>query len=111
MSDRLWGEYLRHVGVHNHIINDLPLCLTDCGASVYATNASSFQSPNYPNNYPANLRCTYMFVPYEGGYSMVVIFTDFQLEEAATNGSCVSDYLQVPLNSRGKVIENLFCCC
>ena len=70
-------------------------CLIVCEKNIYSINASSLQSPNYPDSYPANLSCLYGFVVYEPGYSMVIDFTDFQLEEAAANGSCIYDYLQV----------------
>ena len=71
-----------------------------CQQYIHNPNATgSLQSPNYPNNDPANLSCTYHFEMRESGYSMVIDFTHFQLEGAATNSSCSSDYLQVPFIS------------
>ena len=88
----------------NAEFNCLLIGLTVCEGDIYHTNHSSFQSPNYPDNYPDNLSCSYRFAPSYGGYSMVVVFTDFQIE-GATNGSCTNDYLQVPLCSSEKSIK------
>ena len=88
----------------NAEFNCLLIGLTVCQREIYHTNHSSFQSPNYPDNYPGNLSCSYRFVPSYGGYSMVIAFTDFQIE-GATNGSCTNDYLQVPLCSSEKSMK------
>ena len=48
---------------------------TECGSLVDDT----LESPGYPNNYPANMDCSYS-VPIPSGVAMKIIFDDFQLE-------------------------------
>ncbi|XP_076315350.1 cubilin-like [Tachypleus tridentatus] len=51
------------------------------------------QSKGYPRNYHDNLVCTYRFRPQPGYCSVVLSFSDFELEPS--RGRCEQDYLEI----------------
>nr|KAG5698141.1 hypothetical protein BaRGS_001736 [Batillaria attramentaria] len=59
------------------------------------TSGGTILSPSYPNDYPSDQNCTYMFYMYSPGYALVFTFNSFQLEPAASDGSCVNDYIEI----------------
>ena len=66
---------------------------TICGEA-FNTNTSwsgVIQSPNYPNNYPSNVNCTWTITapPNE---VITLTFTDLRLE---SHDACMFDYVQV----------------
>ncbi|KAK7485812.1 hypothetical protein BaRGS_00022912 [Batillaria attramentaria] len=67
---------------------------TQVCVKLFSEMSGTVESPNFPGNYPAGLNCSYYFQPTEAGYPLTITFTDFQFEGAASNGSCINDYIR-----------------
>ncbi|CAB1340813.1 unnamed protein product [Coregonus sp. 'balchen'] len=50
-------------------------------------------SPNYPQNFPANIECSWTIIAHEGNHLEMNFSSDFQIPDA--NGQCQSNYIKV----------------
>eukprot|EP00795_Rhopilema_esculentum_P014104 gene14104-5092_t len=67
--------------------------LPGCGGIFAASNTLQYIStPNYPQNYPISVTCTYV-INAVNGHTILMNFTDFALESGF--GSCNADYVQL----------------
>lgn len=79
----------------------------NCGGILYATDTmQELTSPNYPNEYPANLKCDYTIVPSSSinnteSDSLYVRFIDFVLEDAPLN-KCMFDNVTINIRENGE---------
>ncbi|XP_070532232.1 uncharacterized protein [Ptychodera flava] len=89
--------------------------LTGCGSGaqtcqnpeVCAYERGFISSPNYPNNYGANLRCSWVIVAPSTNNYIAITFTDFDI---ISSGSCVSDFVEVfDGGSRHHPLFGLYC--
>ncbi|XP_044726579.1 cubilin-like [Chrysoperla carnea] len=82
-----------------------------CGDPIlYVTDeAKTLTSPNYPNNYPANVRCMWYLVSNDSMNRFDVHFEMLELENADTDGYCSNDRLEITdkvnLNTRAFIAE------
>ena len=73
--------------------------ISDCNGTYYSSYGT-IMSPNFPNNYPLNVKCTYtiqspLLLP------VTLIFTSFEVEPGTSVSSCY-DFVRVSM---------LFCRC
>ena len=64
-----------------------------CGGTVELVKSGLISSPNYPNNYNDNVKCSWTLKAPEGKRIEVTV-TDFDLEEADDNSDCY-DWLEI----------------
>ncbi|KAK9889124.1 hypothetical protein WA026_004393 [Henosepilachna vigintioctopunctata] len=72
-----------------------------CGESVLnvTSEVKTLISPNYPNQYPENMRCSWLLRTTENYKKFVLRFIDFELSEEGTESIaenvCKNDYLEI----------------
>lgn len=66
--------------------------LPGCGGVIHA-DSGSFKSPNYPQNFPANVECLWQVVAHEGNHLELSFNSNFQIPD--TSGQCQSSYVKV----------------
>ncbi|XP_067667831.1 neuropilin-1-like [Haliotis asinina] len=57
----------------------------------FVADSGKFTSPNYPNGYPNNLRCTFTLTPVTPGATLRLVFDDFSTEKGI-DGVEIYDY-------------------
>lgn len=72
----------------SHIFIFLP----GCGGVIHA-NTGTIKSPNYPQNFPANVECSWLIIAHEGNHLEMSFNSDFQIPD--TTGTCVNSYIKV----------------
>lgn len=65
---------------------------TGCGGVIHA-DTGVIKSPNYPQNFPANIECSWTIIAHEGNHLEMNFNSDFQIPDA--NGQCQSSYIKV----------------
>lgn len=65
--------------------------LSGCENNFYS-NSGTFQSEQFPEDYPNNYDCKYQFLSSEGFCAVELDFKDFSLEDS---DSCVNDYVGI----------------
>uniref|UniRef100_I3KD12 Cubilin n=1 Tax=Oreochromis niloticus TaxID=8128 RepID=I3KD12_ORENI len=63
-----------------------------CGGVIHA-DAGTIKSPNYPQNFPANVECTWKIIAHEGNHLEMSFSSDFEIPDSA--GTCESSYIKV----------------
>ncbi|KAG7219563.1 hypothetical protein INR49_018990 [Caranx melampygus] len=63
-----------------------------CGGVIHA-DSGTFKSPNYPQNFPANVECLWRVVAHEGNHLELSFNSNFQIPD--TSGQCQSSYVKV----------------
>lgn len=66
---------------------------TGCGGVIHA-DSGIIKSPNYPQNFPASVECSWQIVVHEGNHVEMSFDADFQIPD--DSGSCRSSYVKVP---------------
>ena len=64
-----------------------------CGGD-YSGNEGQIRSPNFPNNYPGSNDCGYR-ISVQEGFTVLLTFTSFDLEQATPDSNCRYDYITV----------------
>lgn len=69
--------------------DDMKNCGVNCSGDVFTALIGEIASPNYPDLYPENSRCTYQIL-LEEGFQVVVTMRseDFDVEPADSEGNC-----------------------
>lgn len=71
----------------------LVLCvLTGCGGVIHA-DTGTFKSPNYPQNFPTNVECSWKIIAHEGSHVEVNFDSDFNIPDSS--GTCENSYVKV----------------
>ncbi|XP_065061581.1 mannan-binding lectin serine protease 1-like [Rhopilema esculentum] len=76
-----------------NLAKDNRTCIVECKGSVLKDKEGYIQTPEYPNNYPPHADCEWS-VAVEKGYSIVLEFEDFNIEEHP-DYLCPYDWLRV----------------
>ncbi|XP_038578939.1 cubilin [Micropterus salmoides] len=63
-----------------------------CGGVIHA-DSGTIKSPNYPQNFPANVECSWQIIAHEGNHLEMSFNSDFQIPDSS--GSCQSSYIKV----------------
>ncbi|XP_070708966.1 cubilin [Pempheris klunzingeri] len=63
-----------------------------CGGVIHA-DAGTIKSPNYPQNFPANVECSWQIISHEGNHLEMSFSSDFQIPDST--GNCQSSYIKV----------------
>ncbi|XP_046744297.1 cubilin [Diprion similis] len=75
-----------------------------CGGN-YTSEDGTIATPGYPDNYPQNVECVWIF-PVSPGNSISLSFNDFAITE---NPNCNSDYLEVRKDNAIGNLEGIYC--
>lgn len=63
-----------------------------CGGVIHA-DTGIFKSPNYPQNFSANVECSWQIIAHEGNHLEMTFNRDFQIPDSS--GSCQTSYIKV----------------
>uniref|UniRef100_A0A672HTS6 Cubilin (intrinsic factor-cobalamin receptor) n=1 Tax=Salarias fasciatus TaxID=181472 RepID=A0A672HTS6_SALFA len=63
-----------------------------CGGVIHA-DLGTFKSPNYPQNFPANVECSWQIIAHEGNHVEMSFNSDFDIPDES--GTCQSSYIKV----------------
>ncbi|KAK2886327.1 cubilin [Channa argus] len=63
-----------------------------CGGVIHA-DTGTIKSPNYPQNFPADVECSWQIVAHEGSHLEMVFNSDFQIPDST--GTCQNSYIKV----------------
>nr|XP_014268202.2 cubilin [Maylandia zebra] len=63
-----------------------------CGGVIHA-DAGTIKSPNYPQNFPANVECTWKIIAHDGNHLEMSFRSDFEIPDSG--GTCESSYIKV----------------
>ncbi|XP_068604308.1 cubilin [Brachionichthys hirsutus] len=63
-----------------------------CGGVIHA-DTGTIKSPNYPNNFPANVECSWQIIAHEGNHLLMSFDSDFKIPDPS--GTCLSSYIKV----------------
>ncbi|XP_032366699.1 cubilin [Etheostoma spectabile] len=63
-----------------------------CGGVIHA-DTGTIKSPNYPQNFPANVECSWRIIAHEGSHLEMSFSSDFQIPDST--GTCQSSYIKV----------------
>uniref|UniRef100_A0A3B5AXX3 Cubilin n=1 Tax=Stegastes partitus TaxID=144197 RepID=A0A3B5AXX3_9TELE len=74
-----------------------------CGGVIHA-DTGTIKSPNYPQNFPANVECSWDIIAHEGNHLEMSFSSDFQIPDST--GTCQSSYIKV-WSGRTQNTENL----
>lgn len=66
--------------------------LPGCGGVIHA-DTGTIKSPNYPQNFPANVECSWKIIAHEGSHLEISINSDFQIPDST--GICQDSYVKV----------------
>lgn len=56
-------------------------------------DTGAIKSPNYPQNFPANVECSWQIIAHEGNHLEMSFDSDFQIPDST--GTCQSSYIKV----------------
>lgn len=68
------------------------LTSSGCGGVIHA-DIGSIKSPNYPQNFPANIECLWTIIAHEGNHLEMSFASEFQIPDSS--GHCQSSYIKV----------------
>lgn len=68
--------------------------LPGCGGVIHA-DTGTIKSPNYPQNFPANVECSWQIIAHEGSHLEMTFNSDFQIPDST--GTCQNSYIKVPV--------------
>ncbi|XP_017555843.2 cubilin [Pygocentrus nattereri] len=63
-----------------------------CGGIIHA-DSGTIQSPNYPQNFPSNIECSWTIIAHEGNHLEMGFASDFQIPDSS--GQCQNSYIKV----------------
>nr|XP_033495310.1 cubilin [Epinephelus lanceolatus] len=63
-----------------------------CGGVIHA-DTGTIKSPNYPQNFPANVECSWQIIAHEGNHLEMSFIGDFQIPDST--GTCQNSYVKV----------------
>ncbi|XP_027132680.1 cubilin, partial [Larimichthys crocea] len=63
-----------------------------CGGVIHA-DTGTIKSPNYPQNFPPNVECSWQIIAHEGNHLEMNFNSDFQIPD--NTGTCQSSYIKV----------------
>ncbi|XP_034427678.1 cubilin [Hippoglossus hippoglossus] len=63
-----------------------------CGGVIHA-DSGTIKSPNYPQNFPANVECSWQIIAREGNHLQMSFNSDFQIPD--NTGTCQNSYIKV----------------
>lgn len=63
-----------------------------CGGVIHA-DTGTIKSPNYPQNFPVNIECSWQIIAHEGNHIEMSFNSDFQIPD--NSGQCQSSYVKV----------------
>uniref|UniRef100_A0A4W4F6Q8 Cubilin n=1 Tax=Electrophorus electricus TaxID=8005 RepID=A0A4W4F6Q8_ELEEL len=63
-----------------------------CGGVIHA-DSGTIKSPNYPQNFPSNIECSWTIIAHEGKHLVMSFASDFQIPDSS--GQCQSSYIKV----------------
>ncbi|XP_030624670.1 LOW QUALITY PROTEIN: cubilin [Chanos chanos] len=63
-----------------------------CGGIIHA-DFGTIKSPNYPQNFPANIECSWTIIAHQGNHLEMGFASDFDIPDAS--GQCQSSYIKV----------------
>ncbi|KAF0028409.1 hypothetical protein F2P81_019496 [Scophthalmus maximus] len=63
-----------------------------CGGVIHA-DSGIFKSPNYPQNFPPNVECSWQIIAHEGNHLEMSFNGDFQIPDST--GTCQNSYVKV----------------
>uniref|UniRef100_A0A3Q1IYA9 Uncharacterized protein n=1 Tax=Anabas testudineus TaxID=64144 RepID=A0A3Q1IYA9_ANATE len=63
-----------------------------CGGVIHA-DTGTIKSPNYPQNFPANVECSWQIIAHEGSHLEMIFNSDFQIPDMT--GTCQNNYIKV----------------
>ncbi|XP_061569576.1 cubilin-like [Cololabis saira] len=63
-----------------------------CGGVIHA-DSGTFRSPNFPQNFPANVECEWRLVAHEGNHLEMTFDPEFEIPDSS--GSCQNGYVKV----------------
>ncbi|XP_056155801.1 cubilin [Lampris incognitus] len=63
-----------------------------CGGVIHA-DTGTIKSPNYPQNFPTNVECSWQIITHEGNHVEMSFNSDFQVPDSS--GNCQTSYVKV----------------
>ncbi|XP_028815099.1 cubilin [Denticeps clupeoides] len=63
-----------------------------CGGVIHA-DTGTFKTPNYPQNFPTNIECSWTVIAHEGNHLEMSFSSDFQIPDST--GHCQNSYVKV----------------
>ncbi|XP_029134023.2 cubilin [Labrus bergylta] len=63
-----------------------------CGGVIHA-DTGTIKSPNYPQNFPANVECSWQIIAHEGNHLEMSFNSEFEIPDST--GSCQSSFIKV----------------
>uniref|UniRef100_A0A8C5HD89 Cubilin n=1 Tax=Gouania willdenowi TaxID=441366 RepID=A0A8C5HD89_GOUWI len=63
-----------------------------CGGVIHA-DSGTLKSPNYPQNFPANVECSWQIVAHEGNHLEMTFNSDFEIPDST--GACQRSYIKL----------------
>lgn len=66
--------------------------LPGCGGIIHA-ETGLIKSPNYPQNFPANVECSWQIIAHEGSHLEMTFNNEFQIPDST--GTCQNSYIKV----------------
>ncbi|TWW71479.1 Cubilin Precursor [Takifugu flavidus] len=63
-----------------------------CGGTIHA-DVGSIKSPNYPQNFPANVECSWQIIAHEGTHLEMSFDEEFQIPDSS--GVCLNSYVKM----------------
>ncbi|KAI4871253.1 hypothetical protein NFI96_019773 [Prochilodus magdalenae] len=63
-----------------------------CGGTIHA-DSGIIKSPNHPQNFPANIECSWTIIAHEGNHLTMGFADDFQIPDSS--GQCQNSYIKV----------------
>lgn len=76
------------------LILDLFFFSSGCGGVIHA-DLGSIKSPNYPQNFPSNIECSWTIVAHDGNHLEMNFASEFQIPDSS--GHCQSSYIKVTI--------------
>ncbi|XP_053714419.1 cubilin isoform X1 [Synchiropus splendidus] len=76
-----------------------------CGGVIHA-DTGTIKSPNYPQNFPANVECSWRIIAHEGYHLQMSVSSDFHIPDSS--GSCQNSYLKMwsgPNENAGELLS------
>lgn len=75
-------------------LNICDLFSSGCGGVIHA-DMGSIKSPNYPQNFPSNIECSWTIIAHEGNHLEMSFASEFQIPDSS--GHCQSSYIKVTI--------------
>lgn len=94
------------VAVSEMIMNIHYVVSPGCGGVIHS-DYGVIKSPNFPQNFPANVECSWRIIAHEGNHLEMSYDSHFQIPDSS--GSCLNSYVKVseaPSQKQG-ILKNL----